>query len=103
MEQMLICLSIALIAGLLMSRLAKAVNLPAVTSYLVAGLLRVELTGSHEVRMENHKGILAYGSEEIHVSGGKLIAKVRGRDLALRSMNASELLITGEIAGVDLT
>ena len=39
MEQMLICLSIALIAGLLMSRLARAVNLPAVTSYLVAGLL----------------------------------------------------------------
>ena len=39
MEQMLICLSIALIAGLLMSRLAKEVNLPAVTSYLVAGLL----------------------------------------------------------------
>ena len=39
MEQMLICLSIALIAGLLMSRLAQAVNLPAVTSYLVAGLL----------------------------------------------------------------
>ena len=39
MEQILIGLSLALIAGLLMSRLAKAVNLPAVTSYLVAGLL----------------------------------------------------------------
>ena len=39
MEQLLICLSVALIAGLLMSRLAKALNLPAVTSYLVAGLL----------------------------------------------------------------
>ena len=39
MEQMLICLSLALIAGLLMSRLAKVINLPAVTSYLVAGLL----------------------------------------------------------------
>ena len=36
---MLICLSLALIAGLIMSRLAKAVNLPAVTSYLIAGLL----------------------------------------------------------------
>ena len=36
---MLICLSLALVAGLLMSRLAKKVNLPAVTSYLVAGLL----------------------------------------------------------------
>lgn len=39
MEQMLICLSLALIAGLLMSRLAKVVHLPAVTSYLIAGLL----------------------------------------------------------------
>ena len=39
MEQLLVCLSVALIAGLLMSRLAKAINLPAVTSYLVAGLL----------------------------------------------------------------
>ena len=39
MEQLLICLSIALIAGLLMSRLAKAVRLPAVTSYLITGLL----------------------------------------------------------------
>ena len=33
MEQMLICLSLALIAGLLMSRAAKAVRLPAVTAY----------------------------------------------------------------------
>lgn len=39
MEQILICLSVALIGGLLMSRLAKLVNLPAVTAYLVAGLL----------------------------------------------------------------
>lgn len=39
MEQILICLSVALIAGLLMSRLAKKINLPAVTAYLVSGLL----------------------------------------------------------------
>lgn len=39
MAQILICLSTALIAGLLMSRLAKKVGLPAVTAYLVAGLL----------------------------------------------------------------
>ena len=35
----LICLAIALIGGLLMSRLTKLLNLPAVTAYLVAGLL----------------------------------------------------------------
>ena len=39
MNQILICLAIALIAGLLMSRLAKFLNLPAVTAYLVAGLI----------------------------------------------------------------
>lgn len=39
MEETLICLSTALFAGLLMSRLAKKINLPAVTAYLVAGLL----------------------------------------------------------------
>ena len=35
----LICLAIAVIGGLLMSRLTKLLNLPAVTAYLVAGLL----------------------------------------------------------------
>lgn len=39
MNEILICLALALIAGLLMSRLAKLVKLPAVTAYLVAGLI----------------------------------------------------------------
>lgn len=37
--EFLITLAVAMIGGLLMSRLAKKVSLPAVTSYLVAGLL----------------------------------------------------------------
>ena len=39
MEMYLICLSVAVIGGLLMSRVTKLLNLPAVTAYLVAGLL----------------------------------------------------------------
>lgn len=39
MESALICLAVAVIGGLLMSRLTKLLNLPAVTAYLVAGLL----------------------------------------------------------------
>ena len=35
----LLCLSISLLAGLMLSRLAKLANLPAVTAYLVAGIL----------------------------------------------------------------
>ncbi len=83
----------------LLEKTAEVFDLP---GDVVAGLPRVELTGDRELRMENHKGILAYGSEEIHISGGKLIVKVRGDHLELKAMNASELRISGNIAGVDL-
>lgn len=39
MEIYLICLAAALIGGLMLSRLTKLVNLPAVTAYLLAGLI----------------------------------------------------------------
>ena len=39
MSTLAICLSLAMIGGLLMSRVAKKLNLPAVTAYLVAGLI----------------------------------------------------------------
>ena len=68
----------------------------------VAGLPRIELLGDRELRVEYHKGILAYGAEEIHISGGKLVIRVLGSDLELRSMNASELLITGHVHAVEL-
>ena len=39
MEIYLICLAVALVGGLMLSRLTKMIHLPAVTAYLVAGLL----------------------------------------------------------------
>ena len=66
------------------------------------GLPRVELTGRHELRMENHKGILAYGREEIHISGGIYLIKVMGQELELRAMTGLELLITGKISQITL-
>lgn len=39
MQNLLLCISISLIAGLLMSRVAKRVGLPAVTAYLITGLI----------------------------------------------------------------
>ena len=52
--------------------------------------------------MENHRGILAYGREEILVSGGKLLIRVRGSELELKAMNAGELLITGTILAIEV-
>ena len=39
MQNLLLCVSLALIGGLFMSRLARRVGLPAVTAYLITGLL----------------------------------------------------------------
>lgn len=83
----------------LLEQTARAFDLP---SDVVAGLPRIELTGNQELRMENHKGILAYGKEEIHISGGRLVVKVRGSGLELKAMNAAELLIVGQILSIEV-
>lgn len=83
----------------LLEKTAEVLDLP---GDVVAGLPRLELVGRRQLRMENHKGILAYGSREIHISGGRLVVKVRGEELELKAMNAGELLITGDIAGIEL-
>ena len=59
----------------LLEKTAEALDLPADA---LAGLPRLELVGDKELRMENHEGILAYGSEEIHISGGVFVVKVVG-------------------------
>lgn len=69
----------------------------------LADLPIIELVGDKQLRVECHKGILAYGGEEIHISGGKLIIRVRGSGLELQRMNGAELVITGSIHAVELT
>lgn len=81
-----------------LERTAQAFDLPAEA----AGVPKVELIGRHQVRMENHRGILAYGREEIMVSGGRLLIRVRGTDLELRAMTGEALLITGTVSAVEL-
>ena len=83
----------------LLERTARWMDLPADA---IAGLPRLELVGDGELRLENHKGILVYGSEEIHVSGGAFVLKITGRDLELRAMTGLELLITGKIEQISL-
>ena len=83
----------------LMEKTAQALDLPADA---VAGLPHLSLVGDRELLVENHRGILAYGTEEIHIGGGRLVIRVKGNGLQLRAMNEAELLITGQIFGVEL-
>ena len=81
-----------------LEKTSTALDLP---SDILTGLPRIELLGDRELRMESHKGILAYGSEEIHISGGRLVVRVRGTGLELRAMDPAQLLITGRISAVE--
>lgn len=83
----------------LLEKTAEVSDLP---GDMVAGLPRIELIGSRELQMESHKGTLSYGGEEIRISGGKLVAKVWGFGLELRSMNTSQLLVIGAITTAEL-
>ena len=76
----------------LLERAARALDLPADA---VAGVPRIELMGDGELRMGPHRGILAYGPGEIHISGGRLVVRVLGEGLELQAMTAAELLMTG--------
>ena len=82
----------------LLARASRMFDLPA---DVLAGVPRVEVVGDGELRMGPHRGILAYGREEIHISGGNLVVLVRGSELELRAMTPEELLITGTITAVE--
>ena len=82
----------------LLARASQWFDLPADA---LAGVPRVEVVGDGELRMGPHRGILAYGPDEIHISGGTLVVLVRGSSLELRAMTPEELLITGEIKAVE--
>lgn len=83
----------------LLQQAAAVLDLPADH---VAGLPRVSVVGQGEIRVENHRGILAYDTQTIHISGGGYLILVVGNDLELRAMTGAELLITGQIFSVTL-
>lgn len=83
----------------LLERTAEVFDLPADA---LVGLPRLELVGDRELWVENHKGILSYGPQEIHISGGVFLIRVSGEELELRAMTGVELLITGRIGQITL-
>lgn len=62
---------------------------------------RVSITGAEYMLVENHRGILEYGSEciIIAVQNGKIT--ISGTGLSLGGMNRDELVIKGRIQTVE--
>ena len=74
--------------------LAERLELP---QEAVGDAVRLTAVGDRRLLIENHCGLLAYGTEEIRVSTGRGQIVLRGTELGMRAMNRAELLITGRL------
>jgi len=72
-----------------------------IPSDALGGYPRVTITGTTHVLVDNHKGILDYGTEEIAVAGKHMAIKIVGANLNLRAMNTDSLLVMGDIFRVE--
>lgn len=62
---------------------------------------KVSVTAGARVVVENHKGLMDYGTEQVLVAGGRQSVKISGANLELRAMTAEALLVTGEIFQIE--
>lgn len=84
--------------GGVLDTVAELFDLPA---DIVAGLPHIEMTGSRQLYLERHTGLLSYSEEQIDVNTTGGVLRVRGRGLSLLAMTAEELRIGGDIAAVE--
>lgn len=69
---------------------------------VAVGVPQVELYGDRQLYMAGHRGVIAYSTEEVAVSGGSHTVRIKGENLQLAAMTDSELRLTGHIEQVEL-
>ena len=75
------------------------------TIYLLGVQVLIELVMQHGTQIsflvENHCGILAYGTCEIRIKARRGLISVSGKELKMEFMTVSQLIITGKIQTVN--
>lgn len=63
----------------------------------------VELLGNHRVLIENHKGIMLYSHNEIHINLNIGLLYITGYDLNIAYISGQRLVITGSIKCITIS
>ena len=69
---------------------------------LTPGVPDMQLVGSRQFFMMQHKGELAYSPEAVEIDGGTLLVRLTGRELQLQAMTETEIRVAGCIEKVEL-
>lgn len=69
---------------------------------LCLGAPKITICGRSEMLIENHKGIISYGTELIQIDCGSSTVSVRGDELRLGAMDKKDMLISGRLLVIEL-
>lgn len=69
---------------------------------ILTGVPVVELKGRAEAVVINHRGVVAYGPEELRIASALGPVRVRGEGLTIFRMNRERIVLHGRIAAVEL-
>ena len=69
---------------------------------ILTGVPVVELKGTAEAVVLRHRGVVAYGPEEVRIASTMGTLRVRGEDLRIFRMNRERIVLHGRIASVEL-
>jgi len=83
--------------GKLLQQLTNAFELP---PDVVLNYPRITITGSVQLLMENHKGLISYEPDRIRIRTEQGEAVITGSHLKIDSLLSSEIRINGHIDGV---
>ncbi len=83
-----------------MSPLASFVEWADVPPEAAFNLCRVEIVGQSQVRVENHRGLIQFGSAQVILARSQGHLVIDGQDLMVKWIDGKDLLIVGRIFGV---
>ena len=69
---------------------------------LAVGVPDMQLVGSRQFFMTQHKGVVTYSPEAVEIDGGTVLVRLTGRDLQLQAMTETEIRVGGCIEKVEL-
>lgn len=69
---------------------------------IVLNIPKLTMIGNHDLVIENYKGVIEYESSRIRINTGIGIIKIAGIGLTIKEITSEDIIVSGEIASMEL-